>query len=75
MTHDRSDSLIAHSVISLGHNLGMTLVAEGVETETTLIALAGFGCDIAQGRHIGEPLPAAGFDCWNAHREVAGPEA
>jgi diguanylate cyclase (GGDEF)-like protein len=64
MTWDRNDSLIVQSVISLGHNLGLTLVAEGVESEKTLTALAGFGCDVAQGNHIGEPLTAAAFDTW-----------
>jgi len=75
MTSERSDSLIVQSVISLGHNLGMTLVAEGVETEATLLALAGFGCDVAQGLHLCEPLTAAAFDTWNTPREVARPGA
>jgi diguanylate cyclase (GGDEF)-like protein/PAS domain S-box-containing protein len=65
MTQDRNDSLIVQSVISLGHNLGLSLVAEGVETEPVLSALAGFGCDIAQGNHISEPVPVATFDSWS----------
>jgi diguanylate cyclase (GGDEF)-like protein len=64
MTRDRNDSLIVQSVISLGHNLGLTLVAEGVETESTLTTLARFGCDVAQGKHISEPLSAADLDAW-----------
>jgi EAL domain-containing protein (putative c-di-GMP-specific phosphodiesterase class I) len=65
LTRDRSDSLIVQSVISLGHNLGLTLVAEGVDTEDTLSALSRFGCDIAQGDHVSEPLPADAFDTWS----------
>jgi diguanylate cyclase (GGDEF)-like protein len=64
MTRDRNDSLIVASVISLGHNLGLSLVAEGVETENTLTVLSGLGCDIAQGNQIGEPMPATAFDTW-----------
>jgi diguanylate cyclase (GGDEF)-like protein len=68
MTGDHNDSLIVQSVISLGHNLGLTLVAEGVETESTLTLLARFGCDIAQGSHFSKPLTAAGFDTWRPSR-------
>jgi EAL domain-containing protein (putative c-di-GMP-specific phosphodiesterase class I) len=65
MTHDAKDSLIVQSLISLGHNLGLTLVAEGVESAGVLTALAGLGCDVAQGHHISEPIPAAAFDAWS----------
>jgi len=64
MAQDRSDSVIVASIIALGHNLEMTLVAEGVETEDILRTLAGFGCDVAQGTHICEPLPPGAFDTW-----------
>jgi diguanylate cyclase (GGDEF)-like protein len=64
MTRDRNDSLIVQSVISLGHNLGLTLVADGVENEQVMSALAGFGCDVAQGQHISGPLPVTAFDMW-----------
>jgi diguanylate cyclase (GGDEF)-like protein len=64
MAQDRSDSVIVASIIALGHNLEMTLVGEGVETETALRTLAGFGCDVAQGTHICEPLPVGAFDTW-----------
>jgi diguanylate cyclase (GGDEF)-like protein len=70
MTEDPSNALIVRSVIDLGHNLGLTLVAEGVETEQTLTALAGFGCDIAQGYHLSYPIPAADFDTWCARRRI-----
>ena len=68
MTEDPGNALIVQSVIDLGHNLGLTLVAEGVETEQVLTALAGLGCDVAQGYHLCRPIPAAAFDTWCAER-------
>lgn len=46
---------IVKSTIDLAHALGLSFVAEGVETEATLERLAIWGCDIAQGYHIGKP--------------------
>ena len=66
MTQDRSDSLIVASIISLGHNLGLTLVAEGVENAGILSALAAYGCDVAQGDHLSGPIPVAAFDAWRS---------
>jgi EAL domain-containing protein (putative c-di-GMP-specific phosphodiesterase class I) len=68
MMEDRSNALIVQSVVDLGHHLGLTIVAEGVETGYALVALAGLGCDIAQGHHISRPVPAAAFDRWYANR-------
>ena len=45
--------------IELAHNLGLTVVAEGVEDEHTWRDLLHFGCDVAQGFHIGQPGTAA----------------
>jgi EAL domain-containing protein (putative c-di-GMP-specific phosphodiesterase class I) len=74
MTQDRSDSSIVASVISLGHSLGLTLVAEGVEDTGILSALAGYGCDVAQGNHLSGPIPVAAFDAWRSSRScVAWP--
>ncbi len=61
-----SDALIAHSIIDLGHNLGMTVLAEGVETAEALSHLSTFDCDIAQGFYLCRPVPAADFDRWRA---------
>src|SRR5450631_1954438 len=49
MRNDPSDALIVHSIVELGHNLGLTIVAEGVETAAVLADLTTLGCDIAQG--------------------------
>lgn len=53
----RSDRLMVHSTIQLAHSLGQKVVAEGVEREETLQALAMMGCDLAQGYLIGRPVP------------------
>lgn len=49
---------IVRSLIELAHNLELTVVAEGVENEAILSALAHLGCDRVQGYHIGKPVPA-----------------
>lgn len=61
-----SDALIAQSIIELGHNLGLTVLAEGIETAETLTHLRKFDCDIAEGYYICRPVPAAAFDAWRA---------
>jgi EAL domain-containing protein (putative c-di-GMP-specific phosphodiesterase class I) len=71
MTHDRSGAIIVQSVIELGHNLGLTIVAEGVETVQTLDALAAFGCDVAQGYHLARPMTVELLDAWFAARSIA----
>jgi diguanylate cyclase (GGDEF)-like protein len=64
MVADADDAVLVHSVIELGHNLGLTVVAEGVEDQATLDALTKVGCDIAQGFHLGRPMPDDAFDIW-----------
>jgi diguanylate cyclase (GGDEF)-like protein len=58
MVADESDRAIVRSTIDLGHNLGLTVVAEGVETQETLDELGRYGCDLAQGFHIARPRAA-----------------
>lgn len=50
---------IVRSLVELAHNLELTVVAEGVESEEVLDALRHLGCDRAQGYHIGKPMPPA----------------
>ena len=64
MLSDESDLIIVRSTINLGHDLGLTVVAEGVEDEATLHRLEGLGCDLAQGYHFSKPLSAAAFNKW-----------
>ena len=52
------------STIELAHALDLKVVAEGVEDEGALDALAAFGCDYAQGYHFSRPLPPAAFTVW-----------
>ncbi|MBC7680683.1 MAG: EAL domain-containing protein, partial [Pseudorhodobacter sp.] len=68
MTTDRSNNLIVQSVVDLGHKLGLSIVAEGVEDEEALVALRGFGCDLVQGYHLSRPVPAPVLDAWRRDR-------
>lgn len=70
MTSDTKDAAIVRSVIDLGHNLNMRVVAEGVEDRTCWDALAGFGADIAQGFLLSRPLPADAFESWLAEHDA-----
>jgi diguanylate cyclase (GGDEF)-like protein/PAS domain S-box-containing protein len=58
------DTAIVRSTADLAHNLGLSVVAEGVENQWTLDLLGTFGCDEAQGYHIARPMPAAAFTKW-----------
>lgn len=64
MNSNQNNTAIVRSTIDLGHNLGLKVVAEGVEDEATWQQLKEFGCDNAQGYYISKPLPAAGFLQW-----------
>ena len=64
MEADRKNAAIVRSTIELGHNLGLTVTAEGVETDHELAELRRFGCDSAQGFYFARPMPAASFERW-----------
>jgi diguanylate cyclase (GGDEF)-like protein/PAS domain S-box-containing protein len=55
---------IVRSVIDLGRNLGLQVVAEGVEDQPTEELLRSMECDLIQGYHISKPLPAAAIGIW-----------
>src|SRR3546814_2712120 len=57
--HDPAARAIVSSSIGLARKLGMTTVAEGIETRAAWDCAAGLGCDVAQGYFIAEPLPPA----------------
>jgi diguanylate cyclase (GGDEF)-like protein len=63
---DEQDEVIVRSTIDLGHNLGLVVVAEGVENNEVLEHLRHFGCDVAQGFCISRPLAANHFVSWLA---------
>jgi EAL domain-containing protein (putative c-di-GMP-specific phosphodiesterase class I) len=58
MESDRDNAVIVRSIIDLGHNLGLRVTAEGVETEEAKDMLVGFECDEAQGYYYSYPIPA-----------------
>jgi diguanylate cyclase (GGDEF)-like protein/PAS domain S-box-containing protein len=64
MLADDSDRIIVRSTIDLAHNLGLRVVAEGVESEATAALLAQLGCDQAQGYHFSPAMPAAELTRW-----------
>jgi EAL domain-containing protein (putative c-di-GMP-specific phosphodiesterase class I) len=65
MTINREDALIARTVIDLGHNFSLSVVAEGVETQDAWEALQQLGCDLAQGYFVGTPLPSQQVIEWS----------
>jgi diguanylate cyclase (GGDEF)-like protein len=58
------DGVIVRSTIDLGHNMGLKVVAEGVESAAGYAILKGFGCDMAQGYFISRPVPSADLLAW-----------
>jgi EAL domain-containing protein (putative c-di-GMP-specific phosphodiesterase class I) len=58
MADDPRDAKIAQSIVSLGHGLGLKVIAEGVETEGQLGMLRAMECDQAQGYLFAKPVPA-----------------
>lgn len=69
MQSDQANELIVRSVVDLGHNLGMTVIAEGVETADVLDALGDYHCDMVQGFHVCRPVSAEAFTQWYVQRE------
>ena len=64
MEADQRNAAIVRSTIELGHNLGLTVVAEGVETDHEVAQLRRFGCDVAQGYHFARPMTAEALEGW-----------
>jgi EAL domain-containing protein (putative c-di-GMP-specific phosphodiesterase class I) len=71
MPHDSSDAAIVRSTIDLAHNLGLRVVAEGVESHEAWQRLVEMGCDLAQGFHVSRPLPADALSRLLAERRGA----
>jgi diguanylate cyclase (GGDEF)-like protein/PAS domain S-box-containing protein len=61
LPQDEEDAVITRTIRALGHNLGLAIVAEGVETAQQHAFLRDIGCDEAQGYYYGKPVPAAEF--------------
>jgi diguanylate cyclase (GGDEF)-like protein len=58
MVQSQSDKAIVRATVDLAHNLGLKVVAEGVEDVAVVEMLRSFGCDLAQGYFFGKPVPA-----------------
>jgi diguanylate cyclase (GGDEF)-like protein/PAS domain S-box-containing protein len=61
---DEDDAAIVRSTISLGHDLGLSVVAEGVEDQATWDQLRTLDCDVIQGFHVSRPVPAEQITRW-----------
>jgi diguanylate cyclase (GGDEF)-like protein/PAS domain S-box-containing protein len=66
MTVNEEDALIVRSVIDLAHNLGLEVVAEGVEDEAGYDMLVSMGCEAVQGYYLSRPLSAERVTAWLA---------
>lgn len=71
ITEDPDARSITEAVIGIGRNLGLTVIAEGVETQAQLALLKKLGCDLAQGYGICKPLDADDLGIWLGEQ---GPE-
>jgi diguanylate cyclase (GGDEF)-like protein len=70
LSRDPGNRALVASTVELGHNLGLTVVAEGIEDAETLTALRDIGCDLAQGFHLARPMTAEALT-----RSLARPRA
>ena len=64
MADDQDDATIVRSTIDLGHNMGLVVVAEGIENKATWDMLNAMGCDLAQGYYISKPMAADALLKW-----------
>jgi len=71
MPTNGDDATIARSIIDLGHNLGLLVVAEGVEDQATWDQLGAMGCDQVQGYYLSRPISAADLTAWVAARPMS----
>ena len=61
---DRKDTRLLETVIRLAQSLGLSTIAEGVETEEQMLTLKALGCDVVQGYYFSKPLPADEFEAF-----------
>ena len=71
LENNKDDQVIVQSTIQLGHNIGLRIVAEGVETLAAWHLLEQWGCDKLQGYFISRPVPADDFSVWYRHYQAS----
>ena len=69
-TQSLESRTVIKSIVDLGHSLGLTVTAEGVEDAGAVKFLEDIGCDLAQGYYLGRPMPGDRIASWIAHREA-----
>jgi EAL domain-containing protein (putative c-di-GMP-specific phosphodiesterase class I) len=67
LTPGSDDAIIVHSTVEMARRLGLTVVAEGMESTATMDYLRDIGCNSAQGYFIGRPLPGPDVAGWLDH--------
>jgi diguanylate cyclase (GGDEF)-like protein len=67
-----TDAIVVRSTIDLAHDLGLEVVAEGVESRAVCELLAEYGCDAVQGFYVQRPVPEGEFTTWFRSTEAAG---
>ena len=73
MGTDLGDLAVVRSIVELGHSLGLTVVAEGVEEDVARDQLEAMGCDVAQGYLISRPLSEERLEAWLQARTTRSP--
>jgi EAL domain-containing protein (putative c-di-GMP-specific phosphodiesterase class I) len=71
MEVNEDDATIVRSTIDLGRNLGLDVVAEGVESKEVWDQLKALGCTTAQGYYLSRAVPAPEFEAWLLQRRVS----
>lgn len=74
LDQSEDDQLIVRSTIDLGHTLGLSITAEGVESRAIEDLLVSYGCERGQGFYYSKPLPAAEFEQWLTSRHTKANE-
>ena len=72
LENNKSNSVIVHATIELGHNLGLEVVGEGVENAAVLEILSNLNCDSAQGFHLLTPMDGPAFNDWTYQSQAKG---
>jgi diguanylate cyclase (GGDEF)-like protein len=69
---DPKDEILVRAIVDLGHRFGLSVTAEGVETEAAWALLTSIGCDAIQGFRLARPLTADALNAWLSQRREPG---